>query len=287
VIYGPQYGHRHAFPHPPPPDPPELPEGASPYPRWPAWYGPAAFGTAIALLILMSVVVSAIRIAAGGNPSHSPHALTQALTFVLDAILIGVAVFFAARTARPRLAHFGLRRARLWPTLGWAALGFVAFWIVNIVYVAILRPDGKQDVVKELGAQHSTPALVAGGLLVIAVAPLAEEFFFRGFFYRALRSRMGVLLAATLDGLLFGAIHYDNPKSLVLLPVLALLGFVFCLVYERTGTLFATIGLHSLNNCLAYGSATHDWGIAGAIGAAVLAACVVTPRVLHRAPAVA
>ena len=47
--YGPQYGYGYAFPHPPPPDPPELPEGASPYPRWPAWYGPAAMGLGLAV----------------------------------------------------------------------------------------------------------------------------------------------------------------------------------------------------------------------------------------------
>ena len=101
---------------------------------------------------------------------------------------------------------------------------------------------------------------------MIVVAPTAEEFFFRGFFYRALRTRMGVLAAALLDGLLFGAIHYSGSKTAVLLPVLALLGFMFCLVYERTGTLFATIGLHALNNCVAYGAGTHEWGVAGAVG---------------------
>ena len=45
---------------------------------------------------------------------------------------------------------------------------------------------------EDLGADESTLALVAAGIVVIVVAPIAEEFFFRGFFYRALRSRMGI-----------------------------------------------------------------------------------------------
>jgi uncharacterized protein len=74
----------------------------------------------------------------------------------------------------------------------------------------------------------------------------------------------------------------------VLLSVLAVLGFMFCLVYEKTGTLFATIGLHALNNIVAYGSETKDWAVAGSVGGVMLTACVVLPRLIGsgaRAPA--
>ena len=91
--------------------------------------------------------------------------------------------------------------------------------------------------------------------MVICVAPVAEEFFFRGFFYRALRSRWSVLGAAAIDGLLFGVIHYDfaGADALLILPPLAILGFIFCLVYERTGSIYPTIAMHSLNNAIAFG----------------------------------
>ena len=45
--------------------------------------------------------------------------------------------------------------------------------------------------------------LVAGfavALAVIVVAPVAEEIFFRAFFYRALRTRLPVWSAALIDG---------------------------------------------------------------------------------------
>ena len=111
-------------------------------------------------------------------------------------------------------------------------------------------------------------------------APAAEEFFFRGFFYRALRTRLGALMAALIDGLLFGAVHYEGPKTALLLPVLAALGFIFCLVYEKTGTLFATIGLHALNNTIAFGVSTQRWTVAAAVGGTMLTACAVAPRVI-------
>jgi membrane protease YdiL (CAAX protease family) len=231
-------------------------------------------------MFIAQVFVAVIRSAAGGNPAHISPALAQILTVVLDAIFVSVAILFASRTARPRPEHFGLRRAPFWRTVGWAALGMVTFLVVAVIYSNLVKEQGQQSIVKELGAKDSTLALVGGAILVIVIAPTAEEFFFRGFFYRALRSRMAVIPAALLDGLIFGAIHYDGPKTAVLLPVLATLGFIFCLVYEKTGTLFSTIALHSLNNFVAYAGGTNNWGVAGAVGGVMLAACIVLPRVI-------
>ena len=117
--------------------------------------------------------------------------------------------------------------------------------------------------------------MVLGAILVVAIAPACEEFFFRGFFYRGLRSRFGIISAALIDGLVFGAIHYTDPKTLSLLPILAVLGFLFCLLYERTGTLLATISLHAINNGIAYGSTVHgSGGLAAGLAIGVVAVCV-------------
>ena len=62
---------------------------------------------------------------------------------------------------------------------------------------------------QDLGADQGTFGMIAAGFMIICVAPVAEEFFFRGFFYRALRSRYSVLVAALIDGLVFGVIHWD------------------------------------------------------------------------------
>ena len=66
-----------------------------------------------------------------------------------------------------------------------------------------------------------------------------------------------MLVAALIDGVLFGIIHWDfsSAEALLIIPPLAALGFMFCLVYERTGTLYSVIGLHALNNSVAYAAA--------------------------------
>jgi membrane protease YdiL (CAAX protease family) len=275
--------HTYAVPHGGPvPDPPEFPKGADTPPRWPAWYAPVGFMAGFAITVVVSVLAGAIAALFGADiGGDTPPALVVVLTLLQAVILAGTAIFLASRTRRPRAWHFGLRRARLWPSVGWAALGFLGFVIFVTTYSALLSPEGDQSVTEDLGADESTLALVAAGIVVIVVAPIAEEFFFRGFFYGALRSRLGVLAAAAVDGLVFGLIHFTGSDTLELLPILGFLGFVFCLVYERTRTLYAVIGLHALNNAVAYGVSTDEASVSLVLGPLMLLGCMLGPRLIH------
>ena len=265
-----------------PPEPPELPAGADPAPRWPAWYAPVGFLVGFAITLVVSAIAGVVAAAAGADVGDDiPPGLVVALTLLQGVILCATAIFLAGRTRRPRPWHFGLRRARFWPSIGWTALGFAGFLVFVILYSAIVTPEGDQSVTEDLGADESTLALIAAGFVVSVVAPVAEEFFFRGFFYRALRSRLGILAAASIDGLVFGLIHYTGSDTLELLPILASLGFMFCLVYERTGTLYTVIGLHALNNSVAYGSATENAAVSLVLGPLMLAGCMLGPRLFH------
>ena len=264
----------------PPPDPPELPEGVDPRPRWPAWYAPLGFAVALAgALLLITVLGAAAALSGVDVEKDTPPGLTIAGTLIQDAILVATAIFFASRVARPRAWHFGLRPTRFWPALGWTALALLSFYLFAAAYSALLDPDAEQTIAEDLGAGESAFLLIVGAVVVIVLAPVAEEFFFRGFFYRALRSRFGVAAAATLDGALFGLIHFTGANTLSILPILAVLGVVFCLVYERTGSLYPVIALHAFNNSIAYGVATGESPLVPVtVGIAMISACVVAPR---------
>lgn len=280
------YGHIHPGL---PPDPPELPEGADPSPRWPAWYAPVGFVVAFAATLAFVIVLAILAAIAGADLDEESAVLTVVGTLIQAAVLVGTAVFLASRTRAPRAWHFGLRRTRLWPAVGWAALGMFSFYVFSAVYTVALDPEAEQTVAEDLGADEGTLALIAAGVVVIAVAPIAEEVFFRGFFYRALRGRLGVLAAAGIDGAVFGAIHFTGADTLEVLPILAMLGFVFCLVYERTGSLYPVIALHALNNSIAFIDATSDESavVSAVLGTTTIAACVLAPRLApgRRAPA--
>ena len=168
-----------------------------------------------------------------------------------------------------------------------AAAGIGTFYVAVAIYSAIVQPDAEQTVAQDLGAEQGTAGLIAAGFMVVCVAPVAEEFFFRGFFYRALRSRYAVITAAAIDGLLFGVIHYDfsGADALLFVPPLAALGFLFCLIYERTGSLYPVIAIHALNNAIAFGVTVEAVWPSIVFGTLVLLGCAAVPRAQRAAVA--
>jgi membrane protease YdiL (CAAX protease family) len=255
----------------PPPEPPELPEGASPWPRWPWWYGPVAFLAAqIAGLIVGGVVFAAF----GTDDIDEPAPLIVATVF-LDILLVGSALLFASWTKRPTARDFGFRRTRFWPAFGWSALTFFSFILLAGIYSALVEVE-EQTTIDDLGADESQTALVVSAVLVIVVAPLVEEFFFRGFFYRALRSKLPALVAAAVVGVVFGLVHITSGVDAI--PVLVVLGIALCLLYEVTGSLYPVIALHAFNNAIAYGAGTEEPALSAGLGFVMIAACVLLPR---------
>jgi membrane protease YdiL (CAAX protease family) len=241
---------------------------------------------ALIATFLVAGIGGAIAVAAGtaSEELEDSRVFLQLGTLAQGLIFVATAIFLAGRTLRPRAWHFGLRRTRLWPTVGWAALGFVAYWFLVFVYVALVQPDAEQETLEDLGTEEGTGWIVAAAVLVIVVAPIVEEFFFRGFFYRALRTKLPIAASAALVGVLFGFIHITSTPLEIIAP-LVFLGVIFCLVYEKTATLFSVIGLHALNNTLALGAGTGEWAIAGIVGVLMLAGCLVAPRRLSPTPA--
>jgi uncharacterized protein len=243
---------------------PELPEGVErppppEAPRWKPWMAWVALIGAFAGALMGALIVGAIGAAAGSDFAHPTPAVNISATIVQDLSFIGTALLFASIAGTPLPEQFGLRRTRFWPAVGAIALAFLAFYLVTLVWVSILGVDANDSKLPdELGVKDSTVAMLAVAFLVSVVAPVAEEFFFRGFFFTSLRAWKGLWPAAIITGLVFGAIHAGSAEAVFLLP-LAFFGFALCLLYQRTGSLYPCIALHCVNNSLAFGVSQH-WG---------------------------
>jgi membrane protease YdiL (CAAX protease family) len=267
---------------------PELPEGVErpPQPRatiWKPWTAWAALIAAFGAALMGALIVGVIGAAAGASFSDPTPAVSISATIVQDLSFIGAALLFAGMAGRPLPEQFGLRPTRFWPAVGWMAAAFAAFYAFTLVWVAILgvSPDDSK-LPDELGVKDSTLALLAVAFLVAVVAPIAEEFFFRGFFFGALRNWRGPWPAAIITGLVFGSIHIGSAEAAFLLP-LAFFGFALCLLRERTGSLYPGVALHCMNNSLAFGVSQHwNWQILAllvcALGLISLVALVVRAR---------
>lgn len=222
--------------------------------EWSPWFGPVAFLTAVVLTAVSTLTLSGLLAVLLDVSRNAPGLLIFA-TLVQDAAFVLVAVALAARVARPSPAAFGMRPMPPARVLKSTVLAAGLFLGISLLYGLLVSPEGEQSSLERLGADRGGALLVAAGVLVILVAPFAEEVFFRGFFYRALRNRHSVAVAVTLNATLFGLIHFDGAGTLVLLPLLAVLGAFFCLLYEWTGSLYPAIALHVVNNALAFGAA--------------------------------
>jgi uncharacterized protein len=243
---------------------PELPDGVERPPpperaQWKPWMAWVALVAAFGGAIVGALAVGVIGAFAGADFADPTPAVSISATVVQDLCFIGAALLFASIVSTPRPEQFGLRRTSFWPAVGWIAIAFLAFYVVTLVWVSILGVDANDSKLpEELGVDDSTVALLAVAFLVAVVAPVAEEFFFRGFFFTALRGWKGLWPAAILTGLVFGGIHVGSAEAVFLLP-LAFFGFSLCLLYQRTGSLYPCMALHCMNNSLAFGVSQH-WG---------------------------
>jgi membrane protease YdiL (CAAX protease family) len=243
---------------------PELPDGIErklppEQPRWKPWTAWVALVAAFAGALMGALIVGVIGAMAGADISNPTPAVNIAATIVQDVCLVGAAILFAGMAGRPLPEQFGLRPTRFWPAVGYMALAFAAFYLFTVVWVSLLGVSANDDkLTDQLGVDRSTAALLGAAFLVSVVAPIAEEFFFRGFFFGALRNWKGVWPAAIITGLVFGGIHVGSADAALLVP-LAFFGFVLCMLRERTGSLLPCIVLHCANNSLAFG-VTQNWG---------------------------
>jgi len=96
----------------------------------------------------------------------------------------------------------------------------------------------------ELSWSHFIVTLLGAGIF----APVAEELFFRGFFYTALRQRLGIPAAVTISSLVFAAGHID---ALGVVAASFIIGIALALAYEYTRSLWVAMAIHALNNTLA------------------------------------
>ena len=135
----------------------------------------------------------------------------------------------------------------------------------------------------ELGRRglHRRPRV---SLAVIVVAPVTEEFFFRGFFYRALRNRLRVWSAALIDGLVFGSLHFQYvANSAVILLVIAV--FARRPVPRLRAHRLAVRGDRDPRDLQQLATpAPSRLPAPIVVGTLVLAGCVVVPRAVGRHP---
>ncbi len=149
---------------------------------------------------------------------------------------------------------------RLNKTFGALLVGLLAFYGGNeLVFRAVKPLFGAQTNLNDTAiAVQLESAPLTTALIVLFLAPFVEEVLFRGFLFGCLKEKSRII-AYLLSCLLFAALHVWTYAVFAWdLHYLALLlqyfvpGVVFAFVYEKSGTLWASILLHICVNALAF-----------------------------------
>jgi membrane protease YdiL (CAAX protease family) len=230
---------------------------------WPPWAAFAALLGAFALAVVgaLFVDIPASLLGVRVMSSTLPPGLELADTVVQDAAFVASAVLFAHVGVRTvRAWHFGLRP----PQVPWRRallaipLTYLTFFLFDVIWAELLNVNEKEKLLETLGANEGVALLLLSAALTCVMAPICEEFLFRGFFFRALSNWRGKWPAAVITGVVFGGVHAGSAPVVDLVP-LAFLGFALCVLYSATGSLYPCIAVHALNNCIAFGSLEGWW----------------------------
>ncbi|MCA1697480.1 MAG: CPBP family intramembrane metalloprotease, partial [Actinobacteria bacterium] len=176
---------------------------------------------------------------------------------LLNVATVGVALLLANRYGKPSAADFGLRRPRLGRAVGLLLAVGIGFTVASVLWVSALGLDAEeaQALTDRLGTDRTLTIVILIVVLTI-LAPLQEEFLFRGYIFRALRNRQRVWPAATTTGVLFAATHIGWIPIAFMVPIV-LSGIGLSLLYHWTESLYPGIALHALNNSIPLAAALH------------------------------
>jgi uncharacterized protein len=186
---------------------------------------------------------------------YRPDVLVISIFFQL--VLMGMVAAFVLWRVK-LTAWLGLRW-KMWPLaiaiapvtvfFMWCLMGALHLTGWNGWLEKSLGIESMQEAVKLLQEAKDPLVVILMAVAAVIVAPLAEEVVFRGYLYPAAKRFCGPAGAILFSSLVFAAAHGN---VVALLPLFSL-AVILCLLYELTGSIWASISVHFLFNAATVG----------------------------------
>jgi membrane protease YdiL (CAAX protease family) len=188
----------------------------------------------------------------GGFPASSAESPANFFVAeIVDALLlVCIPLFFIFRIYSEPVGYFGFSAPAPGRDLV-AGLGVgVGLAIVGFAYSEAIKWFGYsyEHPYLELFSDSTSPAMSAAVILaVVALLPVAEEIFFRGFIFSVIRSHTSTSIAVAISATLFGLAHLSASSF----AFNVVFGAVLALLLHRTTSLLSPIAAHVTFNAIA------------------------------------
>lgn len=145
--------------------------------------------------------------------------------------------------------------------IGYVLMGagiYIFSYIVLVSILAKLVPGLNTEQAQDLGFTSDTVGneLILVFISLVVLPPIVEEIVVRGFMFSGLRSKFTFWVSAVISSGLFGLAHLLGGEggSTIWIATIDtfILGMVLAYLREKTGSLWAPIGLHALKNFIAF-----------------------------------
>jgi membrane protease YdiL (CAAX protease family) len=143
-----------------------------------------------------------------------------------------------------------------WSDIGWGPLVWVTAVGGEVAAIVLIQAfdiplTSNTEGISDLDLDRTY--VISLLLTTLVAAPLVEELVFRGVMLRGLRSRLPVVAAVTVQGLVFGLAHVDPGRgsgNVGLVLILSTVGIVFGAAAYLIGRIGPTVVAHAILNAI-------------------------------------
>ncbi|MCK5451062.1 MAG: CPBP family intramembrane metalloprotease [Candidatus Omnitrophica bacterium] len=173
-------------------------------------------------------------------------------TASMNIIVIGVIMYFVVSKYGQSIKEIGLSPANIAGNIFYAVIGYIAIIPIIVLIMTATFFTVKwigykppvQPIVRLFAEEKIVSVLWMSTIFAAIFGPVAEEIFFRGFMYPAVKKKMGIFLGIMITSFLFALLH---AHIVGFLPIMVL-GVLLVYLYEKTGSIVPSIIVHIMHN---------------------------------------
>ena len=203
-------------------------------------------------LIINFLLVKIISVEALTTPLA--NSIFSVISYGLSLLIVVILppLLFKDKIAKITRERLGLRGLPTWTDVGLAPVGYIVSILIAAGLTALFNMmtwfNARET--QDLGYSYYMQGWERGlaFIMLAVIAPIVEEIIFRGWLYGKLRIKIPKWVAILVTSLLFGLIHLQWNVGITVFAM----SVVNCILREVTGTIYAGMLVHMLNNGIAF-----------------------------------